>query len=219
MIEACSLMLAIVGPILITYFLVELNYLLRSLVYYISANFFKKRTFILDETTVTGICLSTDVDYLLNHMNNARYIRELDFAKLDFYERTMFHKTVTSKGGAIFVAATTIRYRKFIKIFSRYKLSTKIIYWDSQHIYIEHKFLSMDKFVNAIAISKVRLMNCDTEEVMQVLLQHTPKNLDVEAGRRVKPPIPVELVKWNEYNQVSSQKLRSENTSGYVQVV
>lgn len=63
----------------------------------------------------------------MDHMNNARYIRELDFAKIDFYERTSLYKRVVAKGGQIYAGATTIRYRRFIKVFTKYRITTKVI--------------------------------------------------------------------------------------------
>lgn len=77
-------------------------------------------------TNVAGVCLSTDVDTLLYHMNNARYLRELDFARVDFYERTRLYRTIRAKGGAVVQGACTIRYRRFVRPFSRYTITSKV---------------------------------------------------------------------------------------------
>lgn len=82
-----------------------------------------------------GVCLSTDVDTLLYHMNNARYFRELDFARVDFYERTKLYRTIRAKGGAIVQGASTIRYRRFVRPFSVYKITSKV----SKVVLIIHK--------------------------------------------------------------------------------
>jgi hypothetical protein len=76
------------------------------------------------------VCLSTDVDTLLYHMNNARYLRELDFARVDFYERTDLYRTIRAKGGAVVQGACTIRYRRFVRPFSIYNITSKVT-WDS----------------------------------------------------------------------------------------
>lgn len=73
-----------------------------------------------------GTCLTNDIDTLLYHMNNSRYFRELDFARADFFERTGLYRKVLSKGGEILQGAATIRYRRYIRIFSRYKITTKV---------------------------------------------------------------------------------------------
>ena len=59
-------------------------------------------------------------------MNNSRYFRELDFARADFFERTGLYRKVLSKGGELLQGAATIRYRRYIRIFSRYKITTRV---------------------------------------------------------------------------------------------
>lgn len=76
--------------------------------------------------SIPGTCLTNDIDTLLYHMNNSRYFRELDFARADFFERTGLYRKVLSKGGEILQGAATIRYRRYIRIFSRYKITTKV---------------------------------------------------------------------------------------------
>ena len=75
---------------------------------------------------ISGVCITTDVDTLLYHMNNARYLRELDFARVDFYERTGLYKKIRQKGGAVVQGACTIRYRRFVRPFSVFKITSKV---------------------------------------------------------------------------------------------
>lgn len=75
---------------------------------------------------VAGICLTNDVDTLLYHMNNARYLRELDFARVDFYERSGLYKAIKAKGGAVVQGACTVRYRRFLRPFSVFKIDSKV---------------------------------------------------------------------------------------------
>ena len=39
------------------------------------------------DSSVLGLCWTTDIDYFL-HMNNGRYLREMDFGRFNFYFRT-----------------------------------------------------------------------------------------------------------------------------------
>jgi hypothetical protein len=41
---------------------------------------FRKPAALTDEVVVYSICSTSDIDYFC-HMNNARYLRELDFAR------------------------------------------------------------------------------------------------------------------------------------------
>jgi hypothetical protein len=75
---------------------------------------------------ISGVCITTDVDTLLYHMNNARYLRELDFARVDFYERTGLYRKIRQKGGAVVQGACTIRYRRFVRPFSVFKITSKV---------------------------------------------------------------------------------------------
>jgi acyl-CoA thioesterase FadM len=59
-------------------------------------------------------------------MNNARYVRALDFARLHFYEISgLHHKMLKMKLNAL-QGATAIRYRRTIPLFSIYKIDTKV---------------------------------------------------------------------------------------------
>lgn len=127
-------------------------------------------------------------------------MRELDFARVDFYERTGLYRTIRSKGGAIVQGAATIRYRRFIKPFRTFHITTKIIYWDEQSIYMEHRFVGKDDFIHAIAVCRQRLINCSAEHVMELLLgpnrgSETSSMEKLENGdlAKMKPEMPLEV--------------------------
>lgn len=66
------------------------------------------------------------MDLLLLHMNNARYVRELDFARFDFFKRTGLLNKIKSKGGGVVQGGNSIRYRKFIRPFTIYQIKSKV---------------------------------------------------------------------------------------------
>ncbi|XP_043286295.1 protein THEM6 [Venturia canescens] len=221
---ACWVLTGFLGAIVLLYALIEVHYFLRIFVTVFFARFCKKRVHILDETSVYGICTTTDVDTLLYHMNNARYLRELDFARADFYERTNLYREICSQGTGVVQGAATIRYRRFLKPLSIFKIISKIIYWDEKTIFMEHRFVTpTDGFVRAIAICRQRLLDCSAEAVMCALIERGVKqNGSVEVGvtqiPHVRPEIPPEVARWLECNEISSAALRqrpgaSENTN------
>lgn len=59
-------------------------------------------------------------------MNNTRYLREVDFARADFYVRTRLWNEIKSKGGSVAQICTNIRYRRFIRPFCFYTITTKV---------------------------------------------------------------------------------------------
>ncbi|XP_044747638.1 protein THEM6-like [Coccinella septempunctata] len=195
------------------YLFFELHYFGRSLLSVVLAKC-KKKVHVLDETSIKGICLTSDIDTLLTHMNNARFLRELDFAKIDFLERTGLFYLIRKYKGSICLGATTVRYRRFIKLFSFYRITSKIIYWDENGIYMEHRFIaSSDNFVSAVVICKTRIVNCDVEAMMNEALL-VPENGDIENAKREKPQMTLLLKKWIEHNELSSALLRNTRTTG-----
>ncbi|XP_066599750.1 protein THEM6-like [Prorops nasuta] len=211
---ACWVLSGILGAFVLLYVLVEVHYFLRMFITVFFARFCKKKVHILDETSVYGICTTTDVDTLLYHMNNARYLRELDFARADFYERTNLYREICSQGTGVVQGAATIRYRRFLKPLSIYKITSKIIYWDDKSVFMEHRFITpSDGFVRAIAICRQRLLNCSAETVMGTLLDRDIKQNSIrEPGvvqvSHVRPQMPAEVAKWLESNEISSVNLR-----------
>ncbi|KAH0535793.1 hypothetical protein KQX54_019262 [Cotesia glomerata] len=154
-------------------------------------------------------------------MNNSRYLRELDFARADFYERTSLYREICSQGKGVVQGAATIRYRRFLKPLSLFKIKSKIIYWDDKSIFMEHKFITPhDDFVRAIAVCRQRLLDCSAEAVMSTLLDRGVKqNGSVEGGvpqTHVRPEMPLEVAKWLESNDISSAILRGTETSSVV---
>ncbi|XP_035722312.1 protein THEM6-like [Vespa mandarinia] len=210
----CWVLAGILGAVILLHLLVEVHYFLRMFLTVFLARFCKKKIHILDEASVYGICTTTDVDTLLYHMNNARYLRELDFARADFYERTGLYREICSQGSGVVQGAATIRYRRFLKPLTIYKITSKIIYWDEKTIFMEHRFVTpSDGFIRAIAICRQRLLDCSAETVMGTLVDRGVKqNGNVEAGvtqiTHVRPEIPPEVARWLESNEISSAILR-----------
>lgn len=78
--------------------------------------------------------------------------------------------------------------------------------WDEKSIFTEHQFITpSDDFVCAIAVGRMQILDCNAEEVMKELMARDPT--------RERPEIPLEIVKWLEYNDLSSAKLKSEATN------
>ncbi|XP_057334821.1 protein THEM6 [Microplitis mediator] len=218
---ACWVLVGVFGTIVLLYALIEVHYFLRMFLTVLLARFCKKPVHILDETTIYGLCTTTDLDTLLYHMNNSRYLRELDFARADFYERTSLYREICSQGKGVVQGAATIRYRRFLKPLSIFKIKSKIIYWDDKSIFMEHKFITPhDDFVRAIAVCRQRLLDCSAETVMSTLLERGVKqNGSVEVGvtqTHVRPEMPPDLAKWLESNDISSAILRGTDTSSVV---
>ncbi|KAK5643136.1 hypothetical protein RI129_006981 [Pyrocoelia pectoralis] len=211
----CDIVAVILVLIVLSHLCLEVHYFLRiSLSGYALSSWVSKKVHLNYLLISLCICLTTDLDTFLHHMNNARFIRELDFARADFYERTGLFQCIRNKKGAFALGATTMRYRRFLRLFQRYIIKTKIMCWTEQDIYMEHRFVNpCDNFVNAIAIVKIRLINCSVEDVMKDLLE----KVGVDSSQ-IKPKIPLEVAKWIESNEISSTILRTENSPNNVTI-
>ena len=131
-------------------------------------------------------------------MNNARYLRELDFARFHYYGLTGIYESIRKHGGGAVQGASSVRYRRTIPIFNPYKIETELVWWDDKAIYIEQKFVTLDGFVRAIAISKQCITKVNVMDLM--------KEFNVQ-----RPEQPEELKIWLESIEASSKKLRKDD--------
>ncbi|XP_025830878.1 protein THEM6-like isoform X2 [Agrilus planipennis] len=122
----CYIVGAFLVAVVVLYGLLELHYFLRTFLSVLLARFCKKKVHILQETVVKGYCFTNDLDIMFLHMNNARYVRELDFARFHFYDRTGLYKKIVDGKGTVVQSACSIRYRRPISIFTPFTVTTKV---------------------------------------------------------------------------------------------
>ncbi|XP_018792980.1 PREDICTED: protein THEM6 [Bactrocera latifrons] len=186
--------------LLVLYIIWDVNYFIRCIFTVLAGRLFQSKRKVTDTTTIYGLCTSQDVDIFIRHMNNARYLRELDFARFHFYALTGLYEQVCERKGGAVQGASSVRYRRTIPIFHPYKIQTKLIWWDEKAIYLEQSFVTLsDGFVRAVALSKQCITNCDVTEIMKTF---------PEAATR--PEMPAELKLWLDSIELSSQKLRKD---------
>ncbi|XP_041976098.1 protein THEM6-like [Aricia agestis] len=195
-------MLCLIVPLIaLAYIFWDVNYFLRIAFTIGIGRLFQKKCGVNDTTTIYGFCTTQDVDIFLKHMNNARYVRELDFARFHFYDRTGIYKNIIEARGHALQGASSIRYRRTIPIFTAYKIETKLIYWEDKTLFIEQKFITLnDGFVRAVIISRQNLIDVDVATLF--------KNLP---GADTKLECPEEVKHWLQSIEVSSAKLRKKD--------
>ncbi|XP_058811930.1 protein THEM6-like [Topomyia yanbarensis] len=186
--------------IVLLYVTFDLNYFIRSIFTFVTIALSRRNNKLTDIITTYGICSTHDVDIFLNHMNNARFLRELDFARYQWYGRCQFWSKLASNGGAVMQGATIIRYRKMLPLFQPFRVETKLVWWDEKSIFFEHMFISWpDGFVRSVAISRQMASSVNVIQFMQQFEEcHS------------RPRQPEEIRHWLEAVAVSSQQLRME---------
>lgn len=129
------------------------------------------------EQITTGRVTSNDID--MCHMNNARYLRECDFARFSLYVRNGVFKALRALRGSMVVGATTIRYRRALYIGESYELRSRIVTWDDKAFYLEQKFVSTkDGLVCAIMYCKQSVIRISPDNIMQHLCKRKVIEVD-----------------------------------------
>lgn len=186
---------------------VDLPYFLRTATGYVSATVFKKELRVTDTAVYSSACLTTDLDVYLTHMNNARYLREVDLARVEFLLRTGLWRELRRRGGLMFTIANSMRYRKFVRTFARYEIRTRIVYWDDVSIFFEFRFVTKaDGFVRAVVHNRQRVVDCGADELMRAVA-----GSKTAGGALDRPECPPEIHHWIQSNLVSSANLKAEN--------
>lgn len=206
---ALTVACVVLSVIVLVMSLVDLPYFFRSLFSYVSGTCFKKKIRATETAVYSSLCLTTDLDVYLSHMNNARYLREIDLARIEFVLRTGMWHELRRHNALIFTIASNVRYRKFVRTFSRYEIRTRIVYWDDVSLFFEHRFVSKtDGFIRAIVYNRQRVVNYSADELMRTLVG--AKTAD---GALQRPDCPIEIHHWIQSNLMSSANLRAENTA------
>ena len=155
---------------------------------------------LLTPSQIPGIVLPSDLDLQL-HMNNSKYLREMDFGRILFYMSRNLYDCVYALGGTVVVGASMIRYRKSLKLWERFSLKTRILCWSQDALYMEQRFLrSNDGFVCAVALLKMSAIGISVDQILERLCIETPQS----------PPFPPEVEIWAKTIDKSKEVLRKE---------
>uniref|UniRef100_A0A8C6UR03 Protein THEM6 n=1 Tax=Neogobius melanostomus TaxID=47308 RepID=A0A8C6UR03_9GOBI len=190
----------LLGVLLALFSSLDVWYFLRAGVVILKAWFQKPVFDITAEQVVSGRVTFNDID--MCHMNNARYLRECDFARFSLYTRNGVFKAVRALRGTMVVGANTIRYRRALCIGEGYELRSRIVTWDEKAFYLEQRFVSTkDGVVCAVMYCKQSVIRSTPDQIMQHLCK-----------RKVEiPEFPEDLQHWVNFISASSQALRAES--------
>ena len=111
-----------------------------------------------DETHRTMRVLPIDCDFNL-HINNGRYLSIMDLGRIDHATRTGWWQTFRAKGWNPVATGVTIRFRRELRIGSKYRLFTKIIGWDERWFFFEQRFERADGSLAARAYVKAAVLD------------------------------------------------------------
>lgn len=90
--------------------------------------------------------LPNDIDINL-HMNNGRYLTICDLSRIDMFIRTGLAKTMLKEKWIPVISEHTMKYKKGLNLFQKYKLEMEITDWDEKSFKMLHTFIVGDRVV------------------------------------------------------------------------
>ncbi len=138
-----------------------------------------------------------DID-LNMHMNNARYLSVMDYARTHLLARTGMLEHIVRSRWQPLVGAAWVTYRRPLPLFSRFTLTTRVVCWDERWFYMEQTFANI-KDQCAIGWVKGALRNKRGTLDPQTVID------DVAPGT-LSPEMPEALVAWNQLTREKLQK-------------
>ncbi len=91
-----------------------------------------------DESVLTLTVLPTDVD--ISKISDDRFLALMDLGRMDLAFRIGLLRVMFRRGWVPLATFATIRFRHPLRLFQRYRLRTRAIYWDDDTVYFQQVF-------------------------------------------------------------------------------
>lgn len=108
----------------------------------------------------------SDMD-MFGELNNGRFLTLLDMARTDFIIRANFLTPIREEGWSVMVGASYVRYRRRLKVFTKYELHTELLGFDGRWYYflqetIKNNTVHFSALMRVAVFSKDGLVPTDT---------------------------------------------------------
>ncbi len=117
----------------------------------IVAALFGRRLGSLAESAITLRVWPNDLDGNL-HLNNGRYLTLMDLGRFDLMVRNGMLRTLFRRGWMPVLASATIRFRRSLSPFQRFRLRTRVLGWDARSVIMEQVFETLEGEIAARAL-------------------------------------------------------------------
>jgi acyl-CoA thioesterase FadM len=118
----------------------------------ILASFFRRRLSLVDENVLRLRVLPNDVD--VTRLSSDRYLPLMDLGRINIVLRAGLFWTLVRKRWIPLARVVTMRYRYPLKMFQSFELRSRVVYWDAEWAWTEHRFERNGR-TTAIGIVKV----------------------------------------------------------------
>lgn len=151
------------------------------------SSYWKKPLGILEQSVINLRVLPNDVD--ITKISNDRYVALMDLGRIDYAFRVGLRKAMVKKQWGPLVTAHSIRFRYPLKIFQKYQLKTRNIWWDDNTFYFEQIFERKGR-VLATGYVASTLMNKEGSipsiQILEETAQKVPKPQEPEIITRLR---------------------------------
>ncbi len=154
---------------------------------------------VLDEDRIRLHVWPNDID-LNMHMNNARYLNVMDYARTHLLARTRLLDHIIRRRWKPLVGAVWMTYRRSLPLLSAFSVASRLVCWDTQWFYIEQTFAARNG-VAAIGWVKGTLRDARGAVNPQSVIESIAPGIS-------SPPMPESFVTWNE---LTREKLQAVN--------
>ncbi len=151
---------------------------------------------VLGEDHLRMHVLPTDIDINF-HMNNARYLSIMDYARTHLLARTRLLDHILRSRLQPLVGAVWVTYRRSLPLFSAFTLTSRLVCWDDRWFYIEQTFTGREGLA-AVGWIKGALRDADG-------IVDPQKVIEAVAPGEASPPMPEAIATWNELTREKLQ--------------
>jgi acyl-CoA thioesterase FadM len=151
---------------------------------------------VLEEDQIRMHVWPNDIDVNL-HMNNARYLSVMDYARTHLLARTRLLDHILRARWQPLVGAVWMTYRRSLALFSSFTIASRLICWDERWFYIEQSFAGREGLA-AVGWVKGTLRDAHGSVEPQRVLEQ------IEPGV-ASPAMPETIATWNELTREKLQ--------------
>lgn len=150
---------------------------------------------LLDPSVYTMRVLPQDLD-LLMHVNNGSYLQLMDVARF---------RHVAEMGGAALgrekkfgavVAASTMKYRRSLKLFDTFELTTRVLGWDERCFYMEQVFTRREKLCARGIVATRFLHSLTNDRIPPSVVVEGLAQAHGQANPPESPALPDDVAAW-----------------------
>jgi acyl-CoA thioesterase FadM len=144
---------------------------------------------VLDEDRLRMRVWPNNIDINL-HMNNARYLNIMDYARTHLLARTRLLEHIIRSRWQPLVGAAWVTYRRSMPLFSAFWITSRLVCWDERWFYIEQTFTGSGGLA---AVGWVKGILRDAQGSVE-----PQKVIEGVAPGVLSPPMPEAIAAWND---------------------